>query len=981
MIAPPRQILRVFNTVIVAAAVAVAALAQAPAKRSLSHRDYDGWRTIHNQRLSPNGQYLAYALFPQDGDGEVVLRRLDSGQEHRYPAGARPPAPPASTEGEPGEPGPATAARGISLAFTAGGSHLIFTTFPSKADAERARREKKKPEEMPKGELVIVPVSGGAPVRLPAVRSFATPKDNGRWLAYLKESTIAEDAADTPKPDFGDQRAAGRGAPGRASATRYGSELTLRDLQDGSERKLADVTAYEFSKDGQLLLYTVSSRKSETNGVYAIATATGTTSTLASGKGKYQGIAWDDSQTRLAFHTDRDTANEKQPKFAVYLWQRGAEKANPAVQSGTDGMRANWTVSERGGLLFSKDGSRLFFHAAPVRPNRENPGVETAEERAVADLWHWKDDNVQSMQKVRAEQERFRSYRAVFHFSSNRVVQLADPTMSEITLFDDAKLALGSDDREYRPMVEFGERWNDAYVVDIATGARRLLFRKTRGGFIPSPNGRYLAAFNGRDWTTVDVSSAKVTNLTEGIGVAFYNEDHDTPGIRSSYGGAVWTKDSSAILVHDRYDVWLLSADGSRATLVTDGVGRRSQIEFRMVRIDEDELAPGERPTVDPSKPLVLAAQNLINRDAGVWRDRLDHDGPPEKLLMGPRRFSNPAKAKNADVILLTAESFDEFPDLHVTDSSFSNLRKVSDANPQKAQLIWGTSELIRFRNSDGVPLQAALFKPENFDPTRKYPMIVYIYERLSQNLHQFRNPQPGTSINISYYVSNGYLVLTPDIVYTIGYPGQSALKCVLPAIQEAASRGYVDENAIGIQGHSWGGYQIAYMITQTTRFKAAAAGAPVANMISAYDGIRWGSGLPRQFQYERTQSRIGGSIWQFPMRFIENSPIFSAERVRTPLLMLHNDNDDAVPWQQGIEYFLALRRLGKEVYLFNYNGEPHGLRKRANQKDWSVRMQQYFDHHLKGAPKPEWMERGIPYIEREQEKERIKGLFEKKTN
>jgi dipeptidyl aminopeptidase/acylaminoacyl peptidase len=840
------------------------------------------------------------------------------------------------------------------------------------------------------------------------VRSFSTPKDNGRWLAYLKESTAGEEAAETPKPDFADhpaesnstcvacggdsslgsadQRSAGRVATGRASATRYGSELTLRDLQDNSERKFADVTAYEFSKDGELLLYTVSSRKSETNGVYAVATATGSATSLASGKGRYQGIAWDDSQQRLAFHTDRDTANDKQPKFAIYLWQRGSEKASPVVQSGTDGMRANWTVSERGALLFSKDGSKLFFNSAPVRPSRENPsrenpGGEATEDKAVADLWHWKDDNVQSMQKVRAEQERSRSYRAVFHFASKRVVQLADPTMSELTLFDDASMALGSDDREYRPMVEFGERWNDSYVVDVATGARKLLFRKTRGGFTPSPNGRYLASFNGKDWTTVEVASGKVTNLTEGIGVAFYNEDHDTPGSRSSYGGAVWTRDGTAILVQDRYDLWLLSADGSRATLVTDGVGRRGQIEFRMVRLDDEERPPGERPTVDPSKPLLLAAQNLTNRDAGVWRDRLDRDGPPEKLLMAPRRFSNPAKAKNADVILLTAERFDEFPDLHVTDSSFANLRKVSDANPQKAQLIWGTSELINFRNSDGVPLQAALYKPENFDPKRKYPMIVYIYERLSQTVHQFRNPQPGTSINIPYYVSNGYLVLTPDIAYTIGYPGQSALKCVLPAIQAVADRGFLDEDAIGIQGHSWGGYQIAYMITQTTRFKAAAAGAPVANMISAYDGIRWGSGLPRQFQYERTQSRIGGSIWQFPMRFIENSPIFSAERVRTPLLMLHNDNDDAVPWHQGIEYFLALRRLGKEVYLFNYNGEPHGLRKRANQKDWSVRMQQYFDHHLKGAPKPEWMERGIPYIERDQEKERIKSLFEEKNN
>jgi dipeptidyl aminopeptidase/acylaminoacyl peptidase len=271
------------------------------------------------------------------------------------------------------------------------------------------------------------------------------------------------------------------------------------------------------------------------------------------------------------------------------------------------------------------------------------------------------------------------------------------------------------------------------------------------------------------------------------------------------------------------------------------------------------------------------------------------------------------------------------------------------------------------------------LIKPENFDPARKYPLIVYIYETLSEGLNRFVDPRPGHSINASYYASNGYLVLMPDIVYTIGHPGQSALKCVLPAIQAVADKGFVDEGAIGIQGHSWGGYQISYMITQTTRFKAASAGAPVANMTSAYSGIRWGTGLPRQFQYERTQSRIGGNLWEATMLFIENSPVFRADRVQTPLLMLHNDNDDAVPWYQGIEYYLALRRLGKEVYLFNYNGEPHGLRKRVNQKDYTMRLQQFFDHYLKGAPRPEWMEKGIPFLEREREKEKYRVTTEVK--
>jgi dipeptidyl aminopeptidase/acylaminoacyl peptidase len=309
-----------------------------------------------------------------------------------------------------------------------------------------------------------------------------------------------------------------------------------------------------------------------------------------------------------------------------------------------------------------------------------------------------------------------------------------------------------------------------------------------------------------------------------------------------------------------------------------------------------------------------------------------------------------------------------------VTNTRFENPKKVTDGDAQRQKYTWGKAELVSFRNVDGIPLQAVLRKPENFDPSKKYPMLVYIYEKLSDGLHTFSNPAPGTSINIPYYVSNGYLVLTPDIVYTVGNPGQSALKCVLPAIQEVVDQGFVDEKAIGIQGHSWGGYQIAYMLTQTNRFKAAEAGAPVGNMTSAYSGIRWGSGMPRQFQYEQTQSRIGPPLYEAPHKYLENSPIFHIQRVKTPLLILHNDQDDAVPWYQGIELFLALRRNNKEAYLLNYNGEFHGLRRRQNQRDFTVRMQQFFDHHLKGAPKPEWMEKGVPFIERDAEKERFRA-------
>jgi dipeptidyl aminopeptidase/acylaminoacyl peptidase len=255
---------------------------------------------------------------------------------------------------------------------------------------------------------------------------------------------------------------------------------------------------------------------------------------------------------------------------------------------------------------------------------------------------------------------------------------------------------------------------------------------------------------------------------------------------------------------------------------------------------------------------------------------------------------------------------------------------------------------------------------------------MVYIYEELTQGLHSYNNPGVGHSINIPRYVSNGYVVLRPDIVYTTGYPGEAAEKCVIPAVNTLVAQGFIDPKRIGIQGHSWGGYQITHLLTRTNLFAAVEAGASVANMVSAYGGIRWGTGMSRAFQYEKTQSRIGAPPWDAPLQFIENSPIFWVEKVNTPYLTIHNDDDDAVPWYQGIEFITALRRLGKEGYMFNYNGERHGLRNRENMKHWTVHMDEFFDHYLLGKPRPEWMEKGVPFLERGTRD--VTPLFKKKS-
>jgi dipeptidyl aminopeptidase/acylaminoacyl peptidase len=326
-------------------------------------------------------------------------------------------------------------------------------------------------------------------------------------------------------------------------------------------------------------------------------------------------------------------------------------------------------------------------------------------------------------------------------------------------------------------------------------------------------------------------------------------------------------------------------------------------------------------------------------------------------------RFSTPTKADDADVFVLTRSTFREFPDLWVSGPDFQDMEKISYANPQQEEYVWGDAEIIEWVSNDGIPLQGILVKPDGFDPSEKYPMMVYFYERSSDGLHSYRPPSPGTSVNQSFYVSRGYVYFVPDIPYEIGHPGESAIDAVVPGVLKIVDQGYVDKDRIGAQGHSWGGYQLAYMITRTNIFAAVEGGAPVSNMTSAYGGIRWDSGMNRQFQYEHTQSRIGGSLWEETLRYINNSPLFEADKVQTPFLMIHNDQDGAVPWYQGIEFYMALRRLQKPVWMLNYNGERHGLRQRPNMEDWTIRMQQFFDHYLKGAPAPVWMEKGVPAV------------------
>lgn len=954
-----------------------------PVKRPLSPTDFDGWREFHTPQLSRDGQWLAYSDMPQVDDGHVVARNLSTGQEWREPAGARPPAPfPPPVSPNPEDTPPP---RQVRIALTSDGSFLVAGLFPTKAEQVEARIKKAKPEDQPKSPLLLLNLATGERLRVPGVKNFQVPARGGAWVAYHKEAAPAPPApAPVPEKRRWFQRkpvtppavaAAAAPVPG-AKKPVYGTDLVLRDLIRGTERVFPDVVEYSLARDGRTLLLTVSSKTDRLNGVYAVTPGEDTLPrALLSGPGRYTKLAWDREQTQAAFLVE---TKEKNPQIKAYHWPRTAATANELVFTPPAPLR----LSDKAQPAFSRDGGKLFLGAALVTPKQDRTTKIDPEEVVTADLWSWHDDLVQPAQRTQAERERNRTYRGVLDLQSGRYIQLADETMPEISVSDDGARVLGFDNRPYRRLADFDGLYSDVYLVDAITGARTRIIEKLRHGignrrggpaFGWSPDGRWAAFYHDGHWHLLDTATGTSRNLTAALPVSFAQELHDTPEPPPAYGWAGWTNDSAGILLYDRYDVWVLPANGDPAVNVTQGDGRTRRISYRIQRTEPREEDTEER-GIDPALPVILRGESETTRATGFFSS-FSLGRQPAELLWGDKAYTYVGRALEADVLLVTASRFDEFPDIHTTNAEFAGLKRVTDGGAQLTPFHWGSAGLMEFTNADGVPLQAAVYKPANFDPAKKYPVIVYIYERLSQIVHRFTPPAPSQNVNFPFYTSNGYIILTPDIVYTEGEPGPSALKSVLPAVDALVAQGFVDEDAIGIQGHSWGGYQIAYMLTQTNRFRAAEAGAPVGNMTSAYGGIRWGAGIPRLFQYEQTQSRIGAPLTAATERYIANSPVFHAQNVQTPLLILHNDHDDAVPWQQGIELFLALRRHDKPVWFFNYHRELHGLRRRADLKDFSQRMWQFFDHFLRGAPAPDWLENGIPYLEREEEKLRFNSL------
>ena len=916
-------------------------------KKALEHEDYAVWNRIQGQRLSVDGRWLLYSMVPGDGDGSLIVRSVEPGSQ-------------------------LTRARATDARFTADSRFVVFTIDPAEEAVEDARREDVPRDQQPKDSIGIIDLrsafSAGGGVTAEhfteeRVRSFKLPEEGSGFVAYLLEGPLPEETDEADEEVAEPERPA-RGRRGAEDEDdeddddkAEGTVLVLRALDSGAVHRYENVTEYLFSSDGERLYYSASSEDGSADGVYMVETSSGTATPLLTGEGEYKKMILDEEGRRVAFLSNAEDWEADQPSFTLFV------DGEARVREGDPGIPGDWWITEHGDVSFSEDGSRVFFGTAPRPEPEPDEDEDSDEEKVVVDVWTWKDPYMMPMQLIQAERERNRSFMAVTRVAGGPVVQLATPEVPTVSVGrdGDADVAVGTTDIPYRQLLSWDGRYNDIYVIDMETGASERAVKALRGTAQLSPKAQYLYWWDGpqRAWFAMDVEGGSPVEISAGIPHPVHNVLNDVPQAPRPAGQAVWTEGDEHVLIYDRYDVWLVDPTGRDAPRnVTEGVGRSEGIQFRYVREDADEEA------VDLDRAALLSAFHLTTKQDGFYRDRLGGNRRPERLVMGDFDVSNPTRADDADVVIFTRQTFTDFPDLWSSDSDFSSMTRLSEANPQQSEYRWGTSELVDWTSNDGTPLQGILYKPDGFDANQKYPMMVYFYERRSDRLHRYTVPAAGgSSINYSFYVSRGYVLFIPDIPYEVGHPGESAIDAVVPGVLSIVGQGFIDRDRIGVQGHSWGGYQIAHMITRTNLFAAGEAGAPVVNMTSAYGGIRWASGMVRQFQYERTQSRIGGSLWERPLEFIENSPLFQADKIQTPLLMLHNDEDGAVPWYQGIEMLAAMRRLGKPAWMLNYNGEAHGLRKEQNQKDWAIRMQQFFDHYLMDAPAPVWMVHGVPAV------------------
>ena len=984
---PRRLVLTLALAALVPLVGPAASMQQASQKRAIELEDIIKWKSLGSPAVSNDGQWFAYRLGPGEGDAQIVVRSTQSDKEMKFDIGEP------GTGGAGGGGGGAAFTGGATLGFSDDSKYLAFTTYPTQAEARRLRRQRRPLQ----NGVTIVNLATEEKHSVPKIRQFAFSGEAAGWIAlarYPPQAAQGARAGTTPAGGRGD-RAPGAGGSGPSDRPR-GADLILRELATGQALNVGNVADFTFSRDGRFLAFTIDAQDKAGNGIQLRDMTRGTVRVLDSGNAVYLRPSWTEKGDGLAVLKGTDDRALRDRRHSVIgftavsseapqktLYDPASDKSFPEGMTISESRDPMWT-DDLQALLFGIHVPRPRDGAAPDRESadevpedqerpaeRANATETDAEEKVDLVLWHWRDSRLQSQQEVQENRDRSFSYLAEYRVDSKTFVRLADDEVREVNAAPKQRWAVGFDDREYELFGNLdGRRYRDVYVVDMLTGRRRLAVKRARWYNGVSPDGSSFLVYEDGHYFVHPMDGGQPRNVTLNVPTSFVDTEDDHNVVKPPTGVIGWANDGKSILLHDNWDIWQVPVAAGQAVNLT-ATGRKEQIRFqrRYALEPPEDRAKG----IDLSKPQYFAAYGEWTKKAGIARITPGKPGA-EMLTWDDASFGALMQPKAADRLVYTSSTVTDPNDYYIADMDLKQSKRLTDQRPDLANYAWTAgSMLVNYTSAKGDKLQGALFLPAGYEKGKSYPTIVYIYEKLSQGAHQFAVPT-ANGFNRSVYTSNGYAVLMPDITYQINDPGTSAVWCVVPALKAAIATGVVDATKVGLQGHSWGGYQTSFLVTQTDMFAAAVAGAPLTNMVSMYSLIYKNTGGTNQAIFESSQGRFRGGYWDNWDAYYRNSPVFFAKNVKTPLMILHNDRDGAVDFTQGVEYYNTLRRLQKPVIMLEYVGENHGLRKPANQRDYTVRMKEFFDHHLKGAPAPDWMTKGVPRLKMEEHlKERAK--------
>ena len=930
----PRGITTILAIALGTAAGLVPERADAQDKPTLAADDYDQWERLGQASLSPDGLWLAVVVRRVDETSELQVHRTDSDSVVVVAEGSRP-------------------------EFGADGNWLAYAIGVSPDECERLR-ERGDPVRNGTG---LLNLRAGEQEEIEAMQSFSFSAD-GRYLALRR---------------YGPEESGSDGADG-----------LVRDLTRGGSMSFGNVAAFAWQEDGSLLAMTVDAEGRVGNGVRLYDPESGRIRSLDADEATYRELSWREGAADLAvlktfedeLHEDtahvalawRDLDSDSPRSFAldprepselpggtrlvehrVPSWSDDGSTIFLGLQERIPVETAAEDAEEEGE---GEDGEADEDENGPERDEEESPGVE---------VWHSLDVDPIPQQRVREDRLRQEHDLGAWNLVDGGFLLLGGDHADQVEIAEGGRHVLARDETPYDVNAMFRQQFHDLYAVDARTGRRELVRERVTIDMGSSPGARYAVWFENADYWTHDLATGETRNVTSGLGGTFVDLDRTpTREQMPPFGFAGWLEDDAALLVNDRFDVWEVNPDGSGGRRLTNGA--EDSIRYRVVRVDRDADA------LAADEPLYYSTYGEWTKKAGFSRARRGET--PEPLIWADARFAGGLlKAEDADVYAFRRERFDDSPDYFVTGPDLGEARQITRTNPFQDDYAWGRTQLIDYENEWGRPLQGALVYPADHDPDRTYPMIVYHYELLSQSLHQYVVPDPTSYYNIQTWSQEGYFVFQPDIVYRDRRPGQSNVETLRPAVAAAVETGMIDADRVGLIGHSWGGYQTTFFVTQDDLFAAAVAGAPLTNLMSMYLSFYWNSGGTDARIFEISQGRMQVPWWEDWDSYFNNSPLHHIQNLNTPLLMEFGTEDGAVEFNQGVEFYNAARRAGKHMVMLVYEGENHGLAREPNQRDYQSRILQWFAHYLKGEPAPEWITTGVPWLQQKD------GLRKKKVS